>query len=111
MATFAGSLAPIAALPVRRTPRAAARMPAICRATSQNEVAEAQTPTEPTVFYGGNSYSESEVRPYAIELLFVYTKRSSFERLSTVDEGQQCFCARFVMHFFLAKGKGFEKAL
>lgn len=75
MATFAGSLAPIAALPVRRTPRAAARRLAISRATSQNEVVEAQTPAEPTVFYGGNSYTESEVRSYATDCLFDHARR------------------------------------
>ncbi|CAL8468965.1 g8506 [Coccomyxa elongata] len=45
---------------MRRTPRCIPGRLAISRAASQNEVVEAQAPTEPTVFYGGNSYTESE---------------------------------------------------
>lgn len=67
MTALAGSILPVAAgIPARRTARPVARRPIALKASSNNEVVESKAveskaPFEPTVFYGGSSYTESEV--------------------------------------------------
>lgn len=63
MAALVGSIAPVACLPVRRTARAPSRVIAPRASTSTNEAVEVKTKIEPTVFYAGKSYTESEVMP------------------------------------------------
>lgn len=62
MTALAGSILPVAAgIPARRAARPVARRPIALKASSNNEVVESKAPFEPTVFYGGSSYTESEV--------------------------------------------------
>ncbi len=64
MASFARSVVPVAAAsPACRVARPVPKRMTAIRATSNNEVVKSEAPIEPAVFYGGNSYTESEVMP------------------------------------------------